>query len=211
MTVIFGECHDGRVFLAADTRRRDQVTEQLWIVEKLHRLSDDIIIAQGGAGTGAGDEMVGRLKSLGPAISLDELVAECTSAGPGIIAAAAKEWAAEGKIIPPTFVICASHSDNGRGIIKSINLASGVVAEFPDQFVSGSNTKETVDVLGRLRGKARGFDEFAISSVAALERAVPHNIGLPVDVGVVRNSAGRWESHISRIGPQSFFDPIFRF
>ena len=63
MTMIIGHRGIGFCTLATDSRRRDHVTQELRNVRKLHQLSDEIILAQGGAGTGAADEVVSLFKN----------------------------------------------------------------------------------------------------------------------------------------------------
>lgn len=210
MTVIFGECHKSKVFLAADTRRRDHITGHISYKDKIHKLSDKVIITQGGAGSGAADVMVLALKKLSNP-SVDDVIAACQSDGPSIMKTAAENWASNNLTIPTTFVIAASVNDAGFGLIRSINLATGAVQGFDNQFVSGTHTPQAVSVLGGLRGSARGFDWFAVASVAQLQNEFPADIGLPVDVAVVQKEGQSFSACINRLGSNFFADNRFRF
>ncbi|MFP5078638.1 hypothetical protein ACLE20_15135 [Rhizobium sp. YIM 134829] len=211
MTVVFGECFAGKVFLAADTKRRDHQNGRLSIVDKLHRLSNDVIIAQGGAGTGAADVMVAKLKDIAHQASPDQIIAACQADGPVILREAAKTWRINDRQIPPTFIITASIGSDGNGRIVSINLSTGEPSQHRSSFVSGTHTAQAAEVLGGLRSHCAGFDALAVRSVVELERLASSDIGMPVDVGIIEETAEGRVSELYRLTENFFMNPSFRY
>lgn len=210
MTVIFGECLNGRVFLAADTRRRDHITGQPSVRDKLHKLSNSVVVAQGGAGSGAADEMVLILKSMDNP-TLEQVVETCRREGPSILAIATDEWLKKGMTIPPTFIVVASVDPEGAGTITSIDLATGASKDFKEAFISGTHTQQAILVLSEHRSNATAFDALAVNSVLQLQREFPDNISMPVDVAVVEKHGLEFTSCINRLGASYFADDRFRY
>jgi hypothetical protein len=222
MTLIIGQ--RGRNFsaLAADTRRRDHVTGDLRRVHKIHRLSDRILLAQGGAGTGAADDVVSALKA-------DRDVASMTVTGcvrlvskvaPEIMARAEGNWAKHGRTIPPTFLILASVDVRTKqGFHKSISLTDGTQKTFKDDgpYFAGTNTPLICEVASNEWARrmaadptSLAFDDFTTTVTETVSAQAPQDIGLPVDVGVVRLVKGQFQCTLSEeIDSDTPADPAF--
>jgi hypothetical protein len=196
--MIIGQRGIGYCTLAVDARRRDHVTQDIRNVKKLHKLSDQIIVAQGGAGSGAADDIVSELKlrtagALNDIVSCIEIVRE---AAPSIMEDAASRWRANGLQIPPTQLIFASVDHiSGIGVHVAIRLNDLSVTQFNESgpYFTGSNTlliqEKASEEWFRLMDAddtSMAYDNYAIAVAQHLEHVDPMNIGLPVDVGVVR-------------------------
>ncbi|MBL4616455.1 MAG: hypothetical protein JKY46_02070 [Robiginitomaculum sp.] len=103
MTAILGHRYSGVCFLAADSRRRDHITGDLSCVQKLHKWSDRLIFAQGGAGTGGADlvvkEMMQCRGKLGA--SLSSVSNFLMKEAPSLMSAAVSKWGGAGKVFHP--------------------------------------------------------------------------------------------------------------
>lgn len=199
MTAIFGHVSANLVFLAADTRRRNHGTGALTQVTKLHKWSDELIIAQGGAGAGAADAVLAALRALSPRpTGADDIINAISVLSPPIIAAAKLTWAASDKTIPPTqFVLGSADPIAGCGLIQAVDLGTGNVSMRVDKlnspYMSGSDTPAVIAAVSQqfhsalpMGTGALPWDLLAIKSVAALECTHAQDIGLPVDLGRVR-------------------------
>lgn len=210
MTAIFGHCLPGRVFLAADTRRRDQVTHALTTVSKLHRVSSGVLIAQGGAGSGAADEVVKRLLQIGAAATLENVSTAAAEIGPPIILEAQKTWAVSKLQMPPTRIVIAAINEEGHGEIRSVNLQDGSVGRHLETYCAGSDTPAICAACSRQHAH-RAFDMFAIAVISDLERTHSRDIGFPVDVGVIRGSKLQSKQRLNRLTTNSWADRDFVF
>ncbi|MCG5483673.1 MAG: hypothetical protein KK482_08120 [Sinorhizobium meliloti] len=196
--------------MAADTRRHDKVTKKTWVKTKLHRISDRLLIAQGGAGTGAADIMVDQLSQGAGGKTIDEAVDLCRTEGPKIIGRASKEWEDRGLIIPPTSIVLASVGEDGIGKITAVTLNNGSVFRAVGSYATGTHTAKSVEVMKKHVDKTATFDAFSVAVVHELENEHPDHIGLPVDVGLVIKTGETWECRVSRLERGDNLDPAFR-
>lgn len=203
--MIIGQRGVGFCTLAADTRRRDHVTQALCRVSKVHKLSDQLLLAQGGAGTGATDEVVAAVKanSATSSMNIHECARTVSQIAPAFMEIVKSNWQSRGLTMPPTFVVLASvDKKSGLGIHKGINLLDGTESDFIDAgpYFTGVSTnliqqKASEEWHRRMAGstKTLAFDSFAVSVAALVEQEKPQDVGLPVDVGIVRFSSEGFE------------------
>lgn len=225
MTAIIGHASRGAAFLSTDTRRRDHSTGQLREQRKLHQWSNQVLIAQGGAGTGAADVVLASLwenqKRIGP--DVDAVEAAIAEVAPPLMACAIQKWRGEGKTIPATKLILASVcTDSNSGMIRAIDLASGMCvheSKAPQPYMTGSDTPAIVSAVSeefhRLRDTsgAFSFDCLAVNAIMRLSVSHACDIQLPADVGSVRwdPSTNSWAVRIERgLNALAVPDPAFR-
>lgn len=177
-----------------------------------------MVIAQGGAGTGAADAVLAALGALDPKpTGSDEVIKAMSALSPPIIANAKATWAASGRMIPPTRLVLASVDPIARcGVIQVVDLETGKVSIRIDKpntpYMSGSDTRAVVAAVSQQFYLALPhgtgmleWDMLAVKSVAALERTHSRDIGLPVDVGRVSYHPvrKRYRASIHRLTRQS--------
>jgi hypothetical protein len=198
MTILLGYRGAGFSFLAADTRRRDHVTGAVRRVSKVHKLSNSLLVGQGGAGTGAADEVVKAIKAQ-PAEKVSEIegcVAAVHDCAPAIMRVALTAWSSRGRLMPPTCLVIAYVDQCGFGRHTLIDLVSGHQTDLADErlYVAGTNTRHFL-ALAETRweefSSANGcpqvpLDVFASKVIDDAARADPNNVGMPCDVGIVR-------------------------
>ena len=208
--MIIGHRGIGFCTLATDSRRRDHFTQELRNVKKLHKLSDGIILAQGGAGSGAADDVVSQLKMRAAQAPID--IATCIgivkSEAPLIMEKATLRWSEKGHQIPPTQILLASVSSNTSvGTHVSIRLNDLEVTLFnePGPYFTGSNTnliqqEASTEWCRRkeIDDSSLAFDTFVVSVARRLEEIVPQDIGLPVDVGIIHSNENELECIIRK-------------
>lgn len=208
MTAIIGLRGVGIVTLAADTRRRDQVTGQLKQVRKVHQWSSELIFAQGGAGTGAADEVVRRLFAERADIGDDMLsvIEFLKTHSSDIIAPALERWRQAGKTMPPTYLVFgAVDSQTRNGIHVSFDLVAGqllLTLDTPGPYFTGISTNLIQQIATEVyfefnseNSSVLSFDAYALEVVSRVSNAFPNDVSLPIDIGFVRcERAGRIEA-----------------
>ena len=210
MTIILGHRGNGFCTLAADSRRSDQITHETKRVCKLHKLSNQIILAQGGAGTGAADDVVTALKrhEVEEAVDISSYIEIVKKVAPPIMEKASSKWNEQGRKILPTRLILASiDAGTGIGIHVSILLNSLDICCFsePGPYFTGSKSESiekaaSVEWFRRMEddNASLAFDDFAISVTKNLEHDDANGIGLPVDVGIIRVKGDEYECVIRK-------------
>lgn len=211
MTAILGQTSCGVTFLGTDTRRRNHVTGEMTIRRKLHSWSDQLLIAQGGAGKGAADKALAALCAEREAIGLTAIGVEqaIQDISPSIMASARQEWDSKKRDMPATRLVLASVCpQTNAGFIRAIDLETGKrvhESRAPQPYFSGSNFEAVSGAVSQtvyeLRGPGMGefnFDVLAVHTIGRLSISHARDIHLPADVGYVRYDAktGQWRSKI---------------
>jgi hypothetical protein len=211
VTAIIGQMAHSAAFLGADTRRRDHGNGTLTVKRKLHWWSDQVIFAQGGAGTGAADAVVQSLfenrASIGP--SVGEIAKALSKIGPPILSEARRAWKNNGKVLPPTSLTLATVCQtSGLGQIWSADLENGeteTFGAFPRPTFSGTKTRALVEVASAINYELRTglldplpFDRLVTETLAILGSMHPKDVQLPADIGFVtlNRSTGEWRSQV---------------
>ncbi|RYG88760.1 MAG: hypothetical protein EON59_03365 [Alphaproteobacteria bacterium] len=210
ITAIIGHVGRNAVFLAADTRRRSHAAGGgISQVTKLHLWSDELLIAQGGAGSLATDRVLQALAAMQPKpLSAKDVIAGINQLAPAIMTQARAAWAAKSMSMPPTHLVLASVDVSaGLGLIQSIDLNTNIVLSVSNQlnqpYMAGSNTPDVTNVVSQhyalqTSSETVRWDVMVRDSVADLEILHPQDIGLPVDVAKLSYDQNKKRFHATK-------------